>query len=126
MEKTNEKALDAFIGKVAEINKKLELLRGFMENHMDCDPEEVNWGHVGSAGHVVEELDNLINFLGIAEAQKEKFNEWLVQNLKPELKTDRYLTEAWKIALEKNACGLSYEIESRDCIYGRPLTFQFF
>jgi hypothetical protein len=65
MAKNNEKALNAFIGKIGEISEKLELLRGYVDNHMECDPEDVNWGHVGSAGHVLEQLDEIIEFLGI-------------------------------------------------------------
>jgi hypothetical protein len=124
MAKNNEKALNAFIGKVAAIDGRLELLRGFMENHMECEPEEVNWGHVGSADHVLEQINELIDFLGIAKAKKEKFIAWLGGMVKPELKTERYFAEAWKIALEKDACGASYEIESGDCILGRPMSFR--
>jgi hypothetical protein len=65
MAKNNEKALNAFIGKIVEISERLELLRGYVDNHMECDSEDVNWGHVGSAGHVLEQLDELIEFLGI-------------------------------------------------------------
>jgi len=70
MAKTNEKALNAFIGRIVEINEKVETLRWFADNHMEIDPEEVNWGHVGSAAHVVELLDEIINFLGITKVEK--------------------------------------------------------
>jgi hypothetical protein len=71
MAKNNEKALAAFIGKIGEIHDRLELLRWFADNHMECDPEEVHWGHVGSAGHVLEQLNELIDFLGITKVNKE-------------------------------------------------------
>jgi len=67
MAKNNEKALDAFIGKIAEINDKVELLRWFVDNHGGYDPETVTWGHVGSAAHVVEQLGEIIDFLGITK-----------------------------------------------------------
>ena len=61
----NEKALNAFIEKIGKINERLETLRSYVDNHMECNPEEVNWGDVGSASHVLEQLDELISFLGI-------------------------------------------------------------
>jgi len=67
MAKNNEKALAAFIGKIGEIHDRLELLRWYADNHMDCDPEEVHWGHVGSAHHALEQLNELIEFLGITK-----------------------------------------------------------
>jgi len=72
MTKTNEKALNAFVGKIGEINESLEALRGYMGNHMECAPEEINWGHVGSASHVLSQLNELIDFLGIVNVSKEK------------------------------------------------------
>jgi len=66
----NEKALNAFIGKIAEINDRLELLRWYTDNHMECEPANINWGHVGSAAHVVEQLEELIDFLGITKQAK--------------------------------------------------------
>jgi len=69
-ENKNEKALDAFIGKIAEIADRLELLRWFADNHGGYNPDEVNWGHVGSAAHVVEQLEELIDFLGITKQAK--------------------------------------------------------
>jgi hypothetical protein len=70
MVKKNEKALNAFTGKIAEINDRLELLRWFADNHGEYDPEKIHWGHVGSASHVVEQLQELIDFLGITKVNK--------------------------------------------------------
>jgi len=67
MAKNNEKALSNFIGKIGEIHDRLELLRWYADNHMDCQPEEVNWSHVGSAAHIVNQLNELIEFLGITK-----------------------------------------------------------
>jgi len=68
--KNNEKALGAFISKIADITDRLELLRWYADNHMECQPEEVTWGHVGSAAHVVEQLQELIDFLGITNTNE--------------------------------------------------------
>jgi len=70
MAKTNDKALNAFIGKIGVINERLETLRLYVDDHMECDPDEVHWGHVGSAGHVLEQLDELVNFLGITKGEE--------------------------------------------------------
>ena len=72
---TEYKALNTFIGKIGEINEKLETLRWYVDNHMESDPGDVNWGHVGSAAHVIEELDDLINFLGITGQRTETKKE---------------------------------------------------
>ncbi|GHU48804.1 hypothetical protein FACS1894127_0250 [Clostridia bacterium] len=55
----SEKALDAFMGKIATIHERLAELQEFADNHMEYDPEEVNWGHVGTAGYYLEQLTEL-------------------------------------------------------------------
>jgi len=70
MAKNNEKALNAFISKIGEINDRLELLRRYADNHMECDPEEVNWGHVGSASHFLELLNELIDTFEITKVNE--------------------------------------------------------
>ena len=44
----NTKALDAFIGKKAEIDAMLARLQALSDDHFNFDPEAVNWGSVGS------------------------------------------------------------------------------
>lgn len=61
----NEKALAAFVGTIGEIKEKLDVLNEYMDNHMDTSPEEINWGHVGSANHIRELLDGIIEFANI-------------------------------------------------------------
>lgn len=60
----NEKALDAYIATIAEINAKLATLTEQADNHLGHSPEEINWGHVGSAKHVLEQLAEITEFLG--------------------------------------------------------------
>jgi hypothetical protein len=55
-ERNNDKALNAFITRKAEIDKMLTRLRTLSEDHFDVTPEEVNWGHVGELGHYAELL----------------------------------------------------------------------
>lgn len=43
----NEKALNAFITKKAEIDAQLERLRALSDEHYHAQPDEIHWGHVG-------------------------------------------------------------------------------
>lgn len=65
----NEKALDEFIGTVEAIEEKLDALKAHIENHMDVAPEEVNWGHVGSAKHLLQLIKEASEFAGIESAE---------------------------------------------------------
>ena len=47
----NTKALDAFLAAKIEINTMLERLTALSADHFDADPDEVNWGHVGTLNH---------------------------------------------------------------------------
>ena len=65
----NEKALDEFIGTMAALEEKLDALKAHVENHMDVAPEEVNWGHVGSAKHLLQLIKEVSEFAGIESAE---------------------------------------------------------
>jgi len=58
----NEKALQAFIGKIAEARTLLDELEAHVDNHMEANPDDINWGHVGSAGYMVEKLTELTDW----------------------------------------------------------------
>ena len=55
-ETRKEEALGRFMGTIAEINERLEELKEFFGDHMGYSPEDVNWGHVGSAEHFLKGL----------------------------------------------------------------------
>jgi hypothetical protein len=57
----HEKALEAFTGVVAETQEKLAELSTYFDDHMEYDPDEINWGHVGSATYFLTELTELVN-----------------------------------------------------------------
>ena len=65
----NKKALDEFIATVAALEEKLDALKAHIENHMDVAPEEVNWGHVGSAKHLLQLIKEASEFAGIESAE---------------------------------------------------------
>jgi hypothetical protein len=50
-DRTHEEALDAFLGKRAEIYEMLEGLQGLSADHFLADPDEVTWGEVGTLAH---------------------------------------------------------------------------
>ena len=50
-EHRNRGALDAFIARKLEIDAMLQRLTEFMSNHFGVDPDEVDWGHVGTLSH---------------------------------------------------------------------------
>ena len=121
MAKTNEKALAAFIEKMGEVNNRIETLKHFCNDHMEFDPEGINWSHVGTAGHVLEQLTEITEFLGLnygagnfTAEDKEKFFAWLRDNLSGERLTVLGWEYSWREAVEKDACGQSYELSAGD------------
>ena len=49
--RNKEAALNAFIGKKAEIDEMLARLQSLSDEHFNCHPDEINWGHVGALEH---------------------------------------------------------------------------
>ena len=61
----NDKALDAFLKNTTRNIELLQALLDHVEDHMGISPEDINWGHVGSAGKTRDDLEDLCRFLGI-------------------------------------------------------------
>jgi len=57
--KNNDKALQEFMAKIATASELLQELQGFVDDHMEYSPDEINWGHVGLAGYMVQQLQEL-------------------------------------------------------------------
>jgi len=51
MPKTKDAALVAFVSVKTEIDDMLERLAALSADHFECNPEDVNWGHVGALEH---------------------------------------------------------------------------
>lgn len=62
---TNEQAVDAFLKNTSRNIELLQALLAHVEDHMGVAPEEVHWGHVGSAGKAREDLEELCRFLQV-------------------------------------------------------------
>ena len=52
----NTKALDAFIAAKTEIDAMLERLAALSADHFETNPDEINWGHVGTLNHYSAKL----------------------------------------------------------------------
>lgn len=54
---TENSALDAFVGRVVEAQGLMAEIQAAIESvHDQVSPEQINWGHVGDMGRVVEAL----------------------------------------------------------------------
>ena len=59
---TNEKALATFTAAKAEIDRLLSDLAARSADHFHASPDEINWGHVGSAAHIRDRLREIASF----------------------------------------------------------------
>ena len=59
----NEKALQAFMGCIGEIHERLEELQTYTNDHMDTNPDTVDWGDVGSAEYLLAQLTQLTDWV---------------------------------------------------------------
>jgi hypothetical protein len=57
--RNKEAALNAFIGKKAEIDAMLARLQTLSDDHFNTHPDEVNWGHVGALEHYTSLLKRI-------------------------------------------------------------------
>ncbi|WP_426034213.1 hypothetical protein [Cypionkella sp. TWP1-2-1b2] len=47
----NSKALNAFLAAKIEIDAMLERLKALSDDHFDTQPDDINWGDVGTLNH---------------------------------------------------------------------------
>jgi hypothetical protein len=59
MTRRSNEALDAFLAAKAEIDAMLARLQALSDDHFDAQPDEVNWGHVGTLEHYAELLKRI-------------------------------------------------------------------
>ena len=57
--RNKEAALAAFIGKKTDIDGMLTRLQALSDDHFNCHPDEVNWGHVGTLEHYASLLKRI-------------------------------------------------------------------
>ena len=47
----NSKAIDAFIARKGEIDAMLARLQKLSDDYFNTDPDDIDWGHVGTLEH---------------------------------------------------------------------------
>jgi hypothetical protein len=58
--KTNqEKAMDAFLAKKAEVDERLARLQALSDDHFEVHPDDVNWSHVDHVAHYANLLEQI-------------------------------------------------------------------
>ena len=57
--RNREAALNAFIGKKAEIDEMLARLQTLSDDHFETHPDKINWGDVGTLGHYASLLKRI-------------------------------------------------------------------
>ena len=57
--RNHEAALDAFMTKKTEIDAMLSRLQALSDEHFNCQPDEINWGHVGTLEHYASLLKRI-------------------------------------------------------------------
>ncbi|MFC3119855.1 hypothetical protein [Jhaorihella thermophila] len=60
--RNRDAALAAFVSRKAEIDGMLARLQALSDDHFNVGPDEVNWSHVGSLGHIAERLADITAF----------------------------------------------------------------
>jgi hypothetical protein len=61
-ERTNDKALAAFVAAKSEIDRLLAELAALSAEHFNANPDQITWGHVGTANHIRERLQEIASF----------------------------------------------------------------
>ena len=67
---SNEEALSSYIEKVGEAGDLIELIavKANAADLAEVLPEQIHWGHVGSAAHLVSQLQEVVDRLyGLGE-----------------------------------------------------------
>ncbi len=57
--RNKEAALNAFLGKKAEIDEMLARLQALSDDHFNRHPDEINWGDVGTLEHYASLLKRI-------------------------------------------------------------------
>ena len=61
MKRNQPQAIEAFIAKKIEIEEMLARLQKLSDEHFNAQPDEINWGHVGTLEHYASQLKELTN-----------------------------------------------------------------
>jgi len=71
--KKTEFALNQFVQNVEKIVNMLNMIKKHVvENHLEKEPENVNWATVGTTSYVIEQLEEIVESLQIKENANEE------------------------------------------------------
>ena len=54
-----------FMKKIQKGNDILLSIMNHLDNHMEVDAENITWGNIGNINHVIEQLNDVKDFLNI-------------------------------------------------------------
>lgn len=57
------KAIDAWLARKAEIDALLARIQAHSDEHFEHDPDNIDWGHVGTLADVATKLQNISDSL---------------------------------------------------------------
>lgn len=60
-------ATQAFLRYILQARKTLKEIEKAVDEHLGYIGDDINWGHVGDAAHVVEGLDEVLQFINGTE-----------------------------------------------------------
>jgi len=63
MTNSNRKALVTFMAKISEAKTLLAELQNYVDNHMEVNPDDVNWGHAGSAERLLHDVTAIADWV---------------------------------------------------------------
>ena len=58
-QRNKETALAAFMAKKAEIDEMLARLTALSDDHFNAQPDDINWGYVGTLSHYRDKLRDI-------------------------------------------------------------------
>lgn len=61
----NKEAIANYIAFMTSINTTARRIAEWAENHDDVSSDEINWGHVGSAKKILDDLQEICRFANI-------------------------------------------------------------
>jgi hypothetical protein len=65
--RTNESAMDNFIGHIRQAEDLLDLVADHLGNHMEKDPESITWADAGDAARIREMVQDIVSAFGLKE-----------------------------------------------------------
>ncbi len=59
----NNRAIASFLASMAAISESMATLNALVEDNLGNNPDDINWGHAGTAAHVAAQLNQILAML---------------------------------------------------------------